>query len=222
MARRRAYSTDAVVEAAKDAFWRLGYEGTAISDLEAATGLSRSSLYQAFGSKQRLFAASLDAYIRGFITPLLEPLEAPDADPSSVEQFVERTAQLFSEDGPPARYGCLWANSIAGLGRKAGTPIDVRGREYWERLHRGFANALRRGAPPEREGLCPAEYRAHMLAAATFAGWLMVRIDSRRAVQLCDAMLADIASWRGCQYAAVPGRRLNARERGAEAGDART
>lgn len=49
-----------------DAAWRVfaehGFAGTSISALLEATGLSRASLYGAFGDKEGLFRAALDAY----------------------------------------------------------------------------------------------------------------------------------------------------------------
>jgi TetR/AcrR family transcriptional repressor of nem operon len=43
-------------------FWRKGYEGTSLTELLNATGLSKSSLYGAFGGKRELFLAAFDAY----------------------------------------------------------------------------------------------------------------------------------------------------------------
>lgn len=196
MARRRTYSTDAVVESAKDAFWRLGYEGAAISDLEAATGLSRSSLYQAFKSKQHLFTIALDAYIRGFMGPLLGPMEADDAEPDSAEHFIRALIELFEGDGLAGRYGCLWINSISDLNGRDGLHVDTRPTEFWDRLCGAFNNALERAARLERAGLSSAEERARLLAGATVGCWIAVRIDAPRAVDGCNAMLAQIASWR--------------------------
>ena len=42
--------------AAVAVFWSKGYRDTAIADLERATGLNRSSLYTAFGTKQAIFS----------------------------------------------------------------------------------------------------------------------------------------------------------------------
>lgn len=196
MARRRTYGIDAVVEAAKDAFWRRGYEGAAISDLEAATGLSRSSLYQAFKSKESLFAVALDAYIRDFVGPLLQPMEAADAAPDAAEQFIRALAGLFAGDGLAGRYGCFWINSISDLHGRDGLRIDTRPTELWDRLCAAYTNALRHAAPWERPGLSPAEDRARLLASATVGCWLGVRIDGGRAVDGCNAMLGELASWR--------------------------
>jgi TetR/AcrR family transcriptional repressor of nem operon len=48
-------------------FWRKGYEATSLQDLLKATGLSKSSLYQTFGSKRALFERSLDLYRREMV-----------------------------------------------------------------------------------------------------------------------------------------------------------
>lgn len=196
MARPRGFDIEVVVEAAKDTFWRLGYDGAAISDLEEATGLSRSSLYQAFGSKEQLFRAALDRYIRMFMGPLLAPMEAPKADLGAIEGFFTHLGRLFGEDGLPARYGCLWVNSIVDLNRRRPAPADARSEEYWARINGAFTNSLAKGAARERVGLLPAAQRAGLLAGGTFGCWLVIRIDTSQAETLCEGLLAEVRSWR--------------------------
>ena len=79
MGRRRAYDTSAVIQAAREQFWRCGYELTSVGDLEACTGLDRSSLYHAFGSKQGLFEAALRSYLKEAIESRLAAMRQPDA-----------------------------------------------------------------------------------------------------------------------------------------------
>ena len=55
MARTQSFDRDTVVRAARTLFWTVGYESASIPELETATGLSRSSIYNAFGSKRGLF-----------------------------------------------------------------------------------------------------------------------------------------------------------------------
>jgi AcrR family transcriptional regulator len=43
-------------------FWKQGYEGASLSDLTAAMGINRPSLYAAFGDKAALFCRALDRY----------------------------------------------------------------------------------------------------------------------------------------------------------------
>jgi TetR/AcrR family transcriptional repressor of nem operon len=46
-----------------EVFWTKGYEATSLDDLCEATGLSRSSLYAAFGDKRDMLFKSLDLYV---------------------------------------------------------------------------------------------------------------------------------------------------------------
>ncbi len=62
MARPRQFDPDAVLDAAQRVFHARGYEATSVQDLVEATGLSRSSLYNAFGDKHALFLTVLDRY----------------------------------------------------------------------------------------------------------------------------------------------------------------
>lgn len=62
--RPRAYDPDAALTAALECFWQKGYTGTSLDDLSAATGMSRPSLYAAFGDKRELYLKALDHYGR--------------------------------------------------------------------------------------------------------------------------------------------------------------
>jgi AcrR family transcriptional regulator len=76
MGRTRAFAEIDVVRAARGVFWNRGYEETSLPDLEAATGLNRSSIYHSFGSKRGLFDAAVESYLDDVVRPRLEPLRA--------------------------------------------------------------------------------------------------------------------------------------------------
>jgi AcrR family transcriptional regulator len=59
MARPREFEEQAVISLASHLFATLGFNGTSIDDLLAATSLKRGSLYKAFGSKRNLFELCL-------------------------------------------------------------------------------------------------------------------------------------------------------------------
>lgn len=103
------YDPDAVVEAAMQTFWTRGYEATALPDLLAATGLSRSSLYQVFGSKQGLFETCLAHYAEGLAQEMKRAL---DQSARGIE-FLQEVLQGFVEDrsSESRRRGCLVLNS---------------------------------------------------------------------------------------------------------------
>jgi AcrR family transcriptional regulator len=181
-----------VVEAAKEEFWEEGFERTGISDLERATGLNRSSLYQAFGSKRSVFEAALEAYVADFVDPRVVPMEGAGAGLAEIETFFTDLARHFGE--PSSQRGCLWVNSVGELSGRS-TDVDVRGPEFHERLHAAFRNALGNtfGVDPVAEQRL--DDRARILTAATFGVWLTARIDPATAVHTCHAVVADLESW---------------------------
>lgn len=80
MGRVRVFDENTAIRAARDVFWERGYASTSLAELQAATGLSRSSVYGTFGSKRGLFEAVTHNYLDEVVIPLLEPLEAPALD----------------------------------------------------------------------------------------------------------------------------------------------
>ena len=62
MARPKAFDQEKAMRNAMLLFWRKGYEASSVKDLEIATGLKTSSLYNAFGGKEQLFLQTLSYY----------------------------------------------------------------------------------------------------------------------------------------------------------------
>lgn len=60
--RTKEFETDEIADAAMHVFWRHGYAATSVQDLVEGTGLSRSSLYSTFQSKQGLYQKALQRY----------------------------------------------------------------------------------------------------------------------------------------------------------------
>jgi AcrR family transcriptional regulator len=60
--RPREFDMDKALGRAMALFWRQGYEGTSLADLTRELGLTRPSLYAAFGSKEGLFWKALNLY----------------------------------------------------------------------------------------------------------------------------------------------------------------
>ncbi len=64
MGRKRRFDCDDALDVAMRLFWERGYAGTSIGDLTLAMGIKRPSLYNVFGSKERLFRLALRRYER--------------------------------------------------------------------------------------------------------------------------------------------------------------
>jgi len=86
-------------------FWSNGYHGTSLPDLLEATGLSRGSLYSAFGDKRGLFLLALDRYIEQSLARFDDDLDtrrsAVDGLSACLTGYVARTT------GVAGRRGCL-------------------------------------------------------------------------------------------------------------------
>jgi AcrR family transcriptional regulator len=114
--RPRAFDPDTALDRALDIFWRQGYEGAAISDLTAAMGINRPSLYAAFGNKEELFRRVLDRYLDGPGRYAAEALDAPRAR-DVVERLVHGAIELTA--GPASPGGCLSVCNVQACGPEA-------------------------------------------------------------------------------------------------------
>jgi len=116
LARPRQFDEDAVLDKAMLLFWTSGYEGTSTTELLTATGLTNSSLYQAFGSKEGLYRRVAERYRNG-------PLGVRDAalaEPTPrrvVERLLLSTIDVLTADTTPR--GCMDVNSGTGQMRNS-------------------------------------------------------------------------------------------------------
>jgi AcrR family transcriptional regulator len=111
--RPRAFDPEAALDAALEVFWRQGYEGTSLTDLTAAMGVNKPSLYASFGNKEELFAAALDRYFTGPGAYAVDALEAPTVR-EVVERLVLGAVELTAGSHTPP--GCLSVNSAQACG----------------------------------------------------------------------------------------------------------
>ncbi|WP_193222248.1 TetR/AcrR family transcriptional regulator [Alkalilimnicola sp. S0819] len=113
--RPRAFDTERALQAATNVFWQLGYEASSLQTLLRQTGLSKSSFYQAFGSKQGLFARCLDDYTRSSAGELKWRL----AEAASARDFLEQTflGVAATAGDPQGQRGCLLLNAASEFGQ---------------------------------------------------------------------------------------------------------
>lgn len=139
--RTKAFNHDEIVDAAMQVFWQLGYSATSIQDLVNATGLSRSSLYNAFENKHGLYAQALRRYhelTARNITLLQEP--------GPVKELVRRLLMRIVNDelDGSAQRGCLAANAALELAGPDDRITELLAGNFL-RLEKALEQALLRG-----------------------------------------------------------------------------
>lgn len=174
MARTQGFDRDVVVRAARTVFWRAGYEGASVPALEEATGLSRSSIYNTFGSKRGLFDAAVQSYLDEVIRPRLRPLKAEVVAREAVLAYLDGLREAFTRTGSmSATNGCLLINTatapVVHDGEVARVVADYRD-ELRAAIGRGVAAYLGAAAPQEREAL------ADTVTGLSIAAFALVRI----------------------------------------------
>ena len=141
--RPREFDREAVLNTVVDLFWTKGYEATTMADIIGATGLSKSSLYGAFGSKHQLLDAALNRYLDGVFGQFLAAFADGDGGIADIHRFVDGYHAWLLNDA--AGRGCLAINAANELGY-----TDDAVSRYAATYREAFREALR--GPLERAG----------------------------------------------------------------------
>lgn len=123
------------------AFWAKGFKATSLDDLCVATGLSRSSLYAAFGGKRALLHRSLDRYEEQGVARISAALSRPGPVREAIAAFVSELIDGIVAG--PGRRGCFIGNCAAELARRDRATAG-RVRRSLERVEATFRDALDR------------------------------------------------------------------------------
>ncbi|BCI54158.1 TetR family transcriptional regulator [Mycolicibacterium litorale] len=108
--RPREFDPAQVEDVAMRLFWERGFDGVSISDVTAATGVNRRSIYAEFESKENLFDRALQRYLAGPSAYTVEALTRSTAR-AVAEAMVHGAADTVSGDV----HGCLTVGEAPGL-----------------------------------------------------------------------------------------------------------
>ena len=154
--RTREFCVDHALAQALSVFWSKGYEGASLTDLTEAMGITRPSLYAAFGNKESLFRKALDLYECEKLAYVGTALAQPTA------RKVAETMLRGSVDnvlGGGGAHGCLRVISSAACG-PAAQSIHA---EIIERSNKGKVALVERFERAKAEGDLPAHVDAEGL-----------------------------------------------------------
>ncbi len=94
-------------------FWKQGFHATSMQDIVQNVGLSRSSLYESFGSKQGLFDQALSNYCRTNREGVKALLSNEKSVKSGIRNLLESSIHCTISDAD--KKGCFVVNSTTEL-----------------------------------------------------------------------------------------------------------
>ncbi|MFF1692912.1 TetR/AcrR family transcriptional regulator [Streptomyces sp. NPDC058257] len=146
--RPRGFDADGALERAMRVFWEQGYEGASLTDLTKAMGITRTSMYAAFGNKDELFRKALERYTEGPAAYAARALREPTAEQVATA-FLGGSARASTRPDCPA--GCLGvqgALAVGDPGRNARDALTAWRNEAIALLHDRFRQAVDEGDLP--------------------------------------------------------------------------
>ncbi len=177
--RPREFDLDVATASLQRALWDRGFRSTSVEQLAADAGLSLSSLYAAFGSKQGVLDATLARYERE-MGPVIDELESAKRGLADIERFLRWVrAALEYPDSPR---GCFMVNTMVEVGD--GIPeIRERVAAYRSRIERALKAALDVAEVAGDIGAGSSQDRARLIQAALFGAFAAARAGETTAAR---------------------------------------
>jgi len=113
MARPMAFDKETAVDQAMRLIWRDGYEASSVKSLSEALGITRSSFYNSFGSRDDLFKLALQRYLTIIPEAALFTEAAEEEFPAFMTALMRDVCRMRTTENK--EIGCLAANSLAEL-----------------------------------------------------------------------------------------------------------
>lgn len=171
MARKREFDEEEVLEALCDVFWEHGYDGTSYSQIMAATGLQKGSLYAAFGDKKALYLKAIGRYdqqaVTGAITMLRDQSQTGE---KRIGRLMD--ALVDAAETRRGRWGCLLCNAATDM-----APFDAETESHvmasMTRIKKAIEIALKETSNPKN---------ADLVWAAYFGGRTLIKAGASKSV----------------------------------------
>jgi AcrR family transcriptional regulator len=191
MGRPREFDPDKALDVALHVFWRRGYEGASIADLTEAMGITKPSLYAAFGNKEELFRKALDRYVDGPGGYVQVALAKPTVREVVEHLLFEAADAVTDPNNPP---GCLAVQGALTCGEAA----ESIKQELMARRARGERDLRQRFERGVAEGDLPKETDAADLArylSAILQGMAVQAAGDTTRAQLRKIAEITLRSW---------------------------
>ena len=148
--RPRTFDIDEALEKVMRIYWKNGYSNTSLGNIIETLGVTKPSLYAAFGNKEQLFIAALGHYLQTYLQPNFEHLtHSTNSLEDRLRNCLRSIASLFSPPNAPGG-GCLFAHSLCeftadGMPEGAKMLLTELNHQQEEMLINFFADEIAKG-----------------------------------------------------------------------------
>ncbi|CAH1673697.1 TetR/AcrR family transcriptional regulator [Chelatococcus asaccharovorans] len=178
----RQFDEERLLQRAEGLFRAKGFDATSMTDLAAASGVQRGSLYNAFGDKEELFLRSFARYEARFLAAAQEALAIEDPR-AALTAFLDTAIDNMT--AAPTGRGCL-TTRMAMEARHASARIQDGLRHLLSQLEATLHAALCRPAAAGRLAVSP-EQAARLLVVFTRGLAVLERLDTAPDILRADA-----------------------------------
>lgn len=159
--RPRSFDVDVALDRAVDVFWKHGFQDASMHELTEAMGLSKPSLYAAYGDKEALYLKTLARYVARLIERHAAVLNGEIDGRRAVDGFLRSLAAMLADPDMPG--GCFIINGTADCG---GSTIPAAVEMALRSAMQGSETmVLQRLQRAQLDGDLPADARPEALAA---------------------------------------------------------
>ena len=148
--RPRTFDPDDVLDKVIDVFWELGYDAADTETLSKRAGLTKPSLYNAFGSKEDLFVAALNRYRQTRSKASLDAMARAEAPSDGIRRYFVNLAENVASPDHPS--GCLVMSVAMPLMDrlpKVAAVLDSAPKESFARMLAFFSDQVDKGLLPK-------------------------------------------------------------------------
>ncbi|UWY28197.1 TetR/AcrR family transcriptional regulator [Flavobacterium sp. TR2] len=189
MARTKEFNEEQALDKAIEIFWHKGYNGTSAQDLVNHLGLSRSSLYDTFGDKQKLFVKSLKRYQKQNLDGLKTLFENAENIKTALTDIFKQAVIESLQDR--ITKGCFMVNSAVELAMHDPEIAKIV-HDNQKVVEEIFYNAVKKG---QASGQISDKQEARSLARFIFNNYSGIRVLARtgeKDKQVYDDILKSI------------------------------
>ncbi|MCJ8319544.1 MAG: TetR/AcrR family transcriptional regulator [Colwellia sp.] len=127
--RHRSFDKSNALEKAMQVFWQNGYPGTSLTDLTNVMGINKSSLYAAFGNKEKLFDQAIEFYLHKHgVVHSAELFKAELSLKQRIRNYLLSIAKMLANpDLPKGCFICHATSEIAGSCLPENSAANING-----------------------------------------------------------------------------------------------